>query len=198
MTRNIFVDASTASLVSVREVAALSGTTVAAVNRCVDRGVVHPARPGRERWLDHQAAYFMVLKDDLDETGLSPAMCRTLFNALRSSPDNDLPHRQIRLSRSLRVDASSLVDVVSRTRRYLDGRERYIDADPEIKGGVPVIRETRIDVYSVQQRLDAGETVQQLEADYPEIPAEAFETAAFYAKTHPRRGRPSTGRPAAA
>lgn len=187
-------------LFTVREVAALSGTTIAAVNRCVDRRVVMEVKSGRrERWLMPQAAYFMALKPELDRVGMSAIYCAKLYLALTETPEEELTGHEIALSAVVRIHTAGIADVVARTRRYLEARDRFIVVEPKIKGGVPTIRGTRIDVYSVAQRLDAGETIEQLSEDYPEVPSQAFEAAALYARTHPRRGRPPRiARPAAA
>ena len=85
-------------------------------------------------------------------------------------------------------------ELVAATDRYLRDRDVFIHSDPGILGGTPVIRGTRITVYSVLGRLQGGETVDDLVEDYPGIDPRAFETAALYARSHPLRGRPS-GRP---
>jgi uncharacterized protein (DUF433 family)/uncharacterized protein YjiS (DUF1127 family) len=184
----------------VREVAALSGTTVAAVNRCIDRRVIVGVRRARNgRRLPPYAASFMALKNELDALGVSQQASRRLCRALSRLSDDELPATDIALSHAFRVNTAAVADVAERTQRYLASRNRWITADPQIKGGVPVIRGTRIGVYSVQQRLDGGETIQELVEDHPEVPREAFEAAALYARTHPRRGRPPRiGRPATA
>ena len=77
---------------------------------------------------------------------------------------------------------------------YKAARDTYIVSDPDILGGTPVIKGTRITVYAVLGRLQDGETVDDLAHDNPDVPREAFEAAAIFAKAHPLRGRPS-GRP---
>ena len=77
---------------------------------------------------------------------------------------------------------------------YRDARDRHVVCDPDILGGTPVIRGTRVSVHSVRVRLEAGEPVEELMEDYPAVPREAFGAAALYARTHPLRGRPG-GRP---
>ena len=132
----------------------------------------------------------MALKQKLDALGVSQSASRRLCQALSQLSEDDLPAAVIPLSDAFRVDTASVADVVARTRRYLDARDRWIASDPQVKGGVPVIRGTRIGVHSVKQRLDGGDTIHDLVADFPEIPPEAFEAAALYSQTHPRRGRP--------
>ena len=78
--------------------------------------------------------------------------------------------------------------------RYRASRDAHIVSDPETLGGTPVIRGTRITVYSVLGRLQDGDSVDDLVADNPDVSREAFEAAAIFARAHPLRGRPG-GRP---
>jgi uncharacterized protein (DUF433 family) len=81
-------------------------------------------------------------------------------------------------------------DTINAAETYAKLRDQWIESHPQIKGGEPVIRGTRIGVRGVAQRMDQGESVESLMEDYPQIPAEAFRAAQTYAKAHPRRGRP--------
>jgi uncharacterized protein (DUF433 family) len=80
-------------------------------------------------------------------------------------------------------------ETVQAAESYARLREQWIETNPDIKGGEPVIRGTRIGVRGGAQRMDDGDTIEILTEDYPHIPAEAFQTAYTYAKAHPRRGR---------
>jgi uncharacterized protein (DUF433 family) len=82
-------------------------------------------------------------------------------------------------------------ETVHAAESYARLREQWIETDPTIKGGEPVLRGTRIGVRAVAQRIEHGDTIQTLTEDYPHIPAEAFQTAYTYARAHPRRGRPT-------
>lgn len=54
-------------------------------------------------------------------------------------------------------------------------------SDPEIMGGTPCIRGTRITVYAIEARFNGGETVAELIEDYPYITAEQVLAAIEYA-----------------
>jgi uncharacterized protein (DUF433 family) len=82
-------------------------------------------------------------------------------------------------------------ETVHAAESYARLREQWIETNPAIKGGEPVIRNTRIGVRAVAQRIDSGDTIATLTEDYPQIPPEAFQTAYTYARAHPRRGRPA-------
>jgi uncharacterized protein (DUF433 family) len=62
--------------------------------------------------------------------------------------------------------------------------------DPEIRGGLPVIKGTRIGVYEVAAMLDQGETEEEFLEGYPTLKREQLELSKMYAAAYPRRGRP--------
>jgi uncharacterized protein (DUF433 family) len=61
----------------------------------------------------------------------------------------------------------------------------HIVVDPEIKGGTPVIRGTRVTVYSVLGRVDGGDTVEEILEENPDLSCEAIEDAIAYARVNP-------------
>jgi uncharacterized protein (DUF433 family) len=79
----------------------------------------------------------------------------------------------------------------TRTRRatLMRAREMVIE-DPEILGGVPVIRGTRVPVYDIAASLASGASKERLLAAYPSLKAEQLDLAALYAQANPVRGRP--------
>jgi uncharacterized protein (DUF433 family) len=66
---------------------------------------------------------------------------------------------------------------MSRAERYRTSRDSWITIDEEIKGGTPVIRGTRVTVYSVLGRVEHGDSVEDLLADNPDLKREAIEAA---------------------
>ena len=58
---------------------------------------------------------------------------------------------------------------------------QYIVADSEICGGQPTFDGTRVMVWQVLEILAAGETVEELLADYPSITHEHISAALDYA-----------------
>jgi uncharacterized protein (DUF433 family) len=63
-------------------------------------------------------------------------------------------------------------------------------SDPEIRGGEPVVRGTRIPVHLLQDLVARGATHDELLADYPSLDHQRLRWALLYAKNHPRAGRP--------
>jgi uncharacterized protein (DUF433 family) len=73
-------------------------------------------------------------------------------------------------------------------------RERVVE-DPDILGGAPTLKGTRISVYDIAAAVAAGATEARLQAAYPMLDDDDIELATLYAEANPARGRPK--RPAA-
>ena len=63
--------------------------------------------------------------------------------------------------------------------------------EPKVRGGLPVVRGTRISVYEIADALLSDGLEIALE-DFPVLSREDAEAAALYARAHPRTGRPLT------
>ncbi len=66
-----------------------------------------------------------------------------------------------------------------RTEEYARLCDQYIQRDPEIMGGEPVIRGTRVPVRTIATLIEEGE---------PHVPGEV---AVLWARENPRRGWPA-------
>ena len=62
--------------------------------------------------------------------------------------------------------------------------------DDEIMGGTPVIRSTRMTVYSVLGRVEHGDTIDDILPENPPLSRPVVEAAVTYARTHPFVDRP--------
>ena len=184
---------------TIRETAALSGVPKTTIEKSLEAGVLRtvdaPARirGGATRYLPIRAvAYFRSLKA-ADLIDLPVRHKRAIWERLVQL--EPLRLETIEFTRGTRLDMERLAaDSLREAERYREARDRHVTSDAGILGGTPVIRGTRLTVYAILGRLQDGDTVDDLEADYPELPREAFAAAALYARTHPLRGRPS-GRP---
>jgi uncharacterized protein (DUF433 family) len=68
--------------------------------------------------------------------------------------------------------------------------ERFIEVNPDVQGGEPVIRGTRIPVRGLARQIEAGESHEVLRAEYDYIDPEAFDVAVRWAHDNPRPARP--------
>lgn len=65
-----------------------------------------------------------------------------------------------------------------------------VESDPEILGGGPVFRGTRIPVHLIAKLLAEGETEADLRAAYPRLTAAMIQSAPVYAAAYPLRAQP--------
>lgn len=183
---------------SAREVAELANVSVRAVDKAVEEKVLaamNGDRLDRRRSLPLHAIPYTAIVARLPLT-LSLATKRQIAKALGKRSAAQMTADPLQLAPAVTLDVAALVgrDLAERAERYGRAREDLIEVNPEIMGGTPVIKGTRITVYSVLGRLSGTDTVETILEDYPTLSREAIETAELYARTHPMVGRPG-GRP---
>ena len=182
-----------------REVAELANVPVRAVDKAIEEKVLTGIRGGgargKRQMLPLHAVPYAAIVSKLSVT-LSREAKRNLAKTLGGRPASRMTSEPLDLEPSLTVDVPTLVggDLAERAARYGRAREDHIEENADIMGGTPVIRGTRMTVYSVLGRLDHGDSIGDILDDNPHLSREAVETAALYARTHPLRGRPG-GRP---
>jgi len=186
-----------AAALSPREVSVLSGTPRHVVEKAIEEGVLrvrNPARKNGRRMLPTHATVYAALVSKLD-LKLSSAHKKRLYKEISRLGPRDMSKARIEVASAVEIDVGRLVgDVLERAERYLEVRDASITIDEAIMGGTPVIRGTRMTVYSVLGRIEHGETVDDVLADNPDLKRETIEAAITYARSHPPMGRPS-GRP---
>jgi uncharacterized protein (DUF433 family) len=190
-----------APTLSPREVAELAGTPKRAVEKAIEervlavrsRGVRRGARMAG-RLLPSYAVAYTALVANLDLKLAIDQKKRLLTKLARLAPA-EVSSARIELAPAVEVDVGRLIgDAMERAEQYRSARDKFIVIDDAVKGGTPVIRGTRMTVYSVLWRIEHGEAIEDLLDDNPDLPHEAIEAALTYARTHPLRGRPG-GRP---
>ena len=174
--------------ITVNEAAFAAGVSVKSVNQAIDREHVQPRALRRAgdraaRGLDASDAVYLAVRPVLAQT-----LWSKLYRAIRGKPLSELPRR---LELGLVVlDMERVIDEVEARLRLLRRMRERIEADPEVRGGEPVFRGTRIPVYAIARKLELGATAEELREDYPRLGEEDFALAARYATLYPRRGRP--------
>jgi uncharacterized protein (DUF433 family) len=168
------------------EAAVLTGLPLKAVNNAIDKNTVS-AVPGEEggRLLDARALVSLSLERRLADR-IAPELRRKVFDALAESPRNVVSLEgglvKIDLREPRRELAASL--------RELRHARRLVVTDPEIMGGDPVFRGTRVPVHMIAELVAQGSTQSELIEGYPRLNAEMIRLAPVYAAAYPLRGRP--------
>lgn len=75
-------------------------------------------------------------------------------------------------------------------KRASAGQGSIVMIDPQVCGGMPVVRGTRIAVHTVASLAGQGAPDEELLEDYPSLTAERLSAALEYARAHPRRNPP--------
>jgi uncharacterized protein (DUF433 family) len=183
---------------SAREVAALANVPIRAVDKAIEEkvlvGIPVSGTNGR-RMLPLYAVPYAAIVARLPIT-LSLAIKRNLVRTLGERPASRMTTQMLEVAPAVTIDVPTLVgrDLAERAERYGQSRDNQIEVNPEIMGGTPVLRGTRMTVYAVLGRLEGGDSIDDILANNPHLTREAIETAALYARTHPFVGRPG-GRP---
>ncbi len=166
------------------EAAVLAQLSLKAVNNAIDRKTIAAWRTKSGRLLDEPALVYLALERRLGaDTTLE--FRRRLSAAIAATPE-----RRFVSVGALKVDVGEARRKVRERRKKLRRAELLVTVDPEIMGGSPVFRGTRVPVHQVAELLAKGETVEPLREDYPRVSEEMIRLAPIYAAAHPLRGRP--------
>ncbi len=194
-------------VLTVNEVALLAEAPERSVTKALEEGVLSARKASvpsmrletSRKVLDTWSVFYVGLLHDLRESGWSVSLDgkkRIAIYASRLSPDKE--GHDLELGGPIVLKWSKCRSLMRRrmatAHRYVEVRNRWIVSDDAIQGGTPVIRGTRMTVYSLLGRVNAGEDLDEIAAENPDIPREALEAALLFAKANPMRGRPA-GRP---
>jgi uncharacterized protein (DUF433 family) len=171
------------------EAAVLTRLTVKAVNNAIDKKTIS-AVAGRRggyatRLLNVPALMSLTLERRLsDRFGLD--LRREVFVALSAAPRRTVSLEGGLLKIDLREPRRELASSLRELRRA----RQLVVIDPEIKGGEPVFRGTRVPVHMIAEIRAKGETERDLLESYPSLTPEMVRLAPIYAAAYPLRGRP--------
>jgi uncharacterized protein (DUF433 family) len=159
------------------------------VEQAIDRGEVEPVPSERDgetaRGLDEPAVVYLRIRSEVGDL-LTAKARREVYRALRTEE----PVRSRLEFGPIVVSTTEALRAVRERMQRLRRARAAVEIDPEIRGGEPVVRGTRIPVYMLADLERAGETRERILEDYPALNARLLEDALLYASLNPRRGRP--------
>jgi uncharacterized protein (DUF433 family) len=166
------------------EAAVLTGLPLKAVNNAIDKKTISVVA-GEEggRLLDARALVSLAVERRLADR-VAPELRRQVFDALAEAPRNTVSLEGGLLKIDLREPRRELATSLRDLRRA----RRLVVSDPEILGGDPVFRRTRIPVHLVAELVVGGSKPAELIEGYPRLTAEMIRLAPVYAAAYPLRG----------
>jgi uncharacterized protein (DUF433 family) len=167
------------------EAAVLTGLSLKAVNNAIDRNTVS-AVPGEEggRRLDARALVSLSIERRLPASIATLELRRKVFDALAEDPRNSVSLEGGLIKIDLREPRRALAASLRDLRRA----RRLVVSDPEILGGDPVFRGTRVPVHLIAELVAQGSKPTELTEGYPRLNAEMIRLAPVYAAAYPLRG----------
>jgi uncharacterized protein (DUF433 family) len=170
------------------EAAAIIDLPIRYVQKAIDEGPLNGARSRNGRAMDLDDLVFLFLIGHIDSelvritASAKKQLRRKIGEALRASTDLDIGGCVFKVRSALRTVRKRLA--------VLRKAKRKVVSDPEIRGGMPVIKGTRIGAHEIAAMLEQERNEAEFLEDYPTLKAEDLELAKIYAAAYPRRGRP--------
>ncbi|WP_315836545.1 DUF433 domain-containing protein [Bradyrhizobium prioriisuperbiae] len=90
----------------------------------------------------------------------------------------------------LTIDLASFVRRTKERMERLAAAREIVVSDPDVLGGAPIVRGTRVPVHDIAASVVSGLPMKRILAAYPSLDANKVELAGIYAEANPARGRP--------
>ena len=176
-------------MATVNEAAFVAGVSRHAVNQAIDRGEIRTrtlrrkADPAGRALGGPELVYLRVQKP------LSSQARKAVYRRLSGLSIETVPP-VIEMEGAVKLDIRESVAEVRARLEELGRIKSHVEQDPEIRGGEPVFRGTRIPVHMIAAFVEQGVPRGEILEDYPALSEESIEIATRYASLYPRRGRP--------
>ena len=174
------------------EAALAAGVSVREINRVIDEHILPDSLLGSAsaRRLRADACLLIAFYFSAADVLTADARLRTIRNALAHGASwEEWKHWSVS-DNLLTVRFDALWEAVDGRLRELAAAREAVVADPEILGGTPVLRGTRVPVHDVAAALERGVDKEQVLEMYPALTLKQLEMARVYAQATPPRGRP--------
>jgi uncharacterized protein (DUF433 family) len=169
------------------EASLLTGLPLTAVRRALEDDAVpsQSVRSGRivQRVISGEGLLCLKL-EQLGVGRLPLAYRKRIYRAILAQPD--IP--QLKESEAVIIEVRrARMGLKSAMTSYKKAHAMVVE-DPEIMGGTPVIRGTRVPVHLVAEMHRQGASVEEILEGYPSLTPEHIALAELYVQAHPRRG----------
>jgi len=170
------------------EAASVTGVPLRQVHRIIDAGLLGGAvkRRHNARLLARNALVGLKLAHETADV-LTPESRRAVVATLIRRPRQSMFRADVVV-----VDARPAAKAVRSGLDQLAKARRIVVSAPDLLGGTPVFKGTRIPVHDIADMLANGDDPAAIVRAYPQLDRDRIRLAAAYALAYPRRGRPRT------
>jgi len=185
------------STYTVKEAAALAGSSERVIRNEIERGVIRVKRKARGRaaavTLPRGAVlYFRLLKEMPVRLPRSDRSELYRLLAGRSATAGSWRYDRGRLRRGiLTLDAKAAEDDLDHHLRAYEAGSRKVVSRPDILGGEPVFAGTRIAIRHVGGLALRGAPIEEIKLDFPSLNETDIAFAAVFSRMKPAPGRPA-------
>lgn len=181
------------------EAAVVARVALRDVNRVIDEGILPTAflssENGRRVWVTactlisfyYESAARLTSEERLNTIRWAEprfSKWKTLKLASLAKKDWTMHHD------FLTIDLTPFVERTAQSFADLEAARAMVSSSPDILGGMPVIKGTRIPVYDVAASIAAGHALDEILKAYPALDEGRVGLAQIYADANPLRGRP--------
>jgi uncharacterized protein (DUF433 family) len=170
---------------TVPEAAFVAGLTAKDINREIDAHIIDAGPSSERRVRGSDLFYLLAVKDVRDQLG--PRLRRNIRAAITAAVAAARPEATVhRLAFSidrLRADLIGPFEALERS------KHDRIESRPDVLGGEPVLKGTRIAARHVADLMRAGATRAEIADDF-DLDEAQIEAAMVFDQTSPKRGRP--------
>ncbi len=177
-----------ATLMTANEAASVTGVPLRQVHRIIDAGLLDGAvrRRRNARLLARGALVGLKLAHETADVLTRESRRAVVATLIRR------PRQPFIRTAAVVVDARPAVKAIRSGLDQLAKARRIVSSAPDVLGGTPVFKGTRIPVHQIADMLANGDNPAAVVKAYPQLDRGRVRLAAIYALAYPRRGRPRT------
>jgi uncharacterized protein (DUF433 family) len=176
------------TLMTANEAASVTGVPLRQVHRIIDAGLLGAAVKQRDntRLVTPKGLVGLRLAHDTADMLTLQGRRAVVASSIRS------PRPSMIRADMVVVDARPAARMVRSGLSLLAKARSMVSSIPDVLGGTPVFKGTRIPVHEIADMLSNGDRPAAIVKAYPKLDAERVRLASIYAQAYPARGRPRT------
>jgi uncharacterized protein (DUF433 family) len=173
-------------LMTANEAASVTGVPLRHVHRIIDAGLLGGAvkRRHNARLLARKALVGLKLAHDTADVLTLESRRAVVATAIRH------PSQSTIRADLIVVNARPAAKAVRSGLDQLTKARRIVASVPDVLGGTPVFKGTRVPVHDIADMLANGDEPAAIVRAYPQLDGDRVRLASIYALAYPRRGRP--------